>query len=121
LFSTLRSGARGYLVKGADREEIARAVLAVAGGDYGGAVAGRVVVSLTETHSRAAAFPELTARECDVLELLIVGLRTSQVARRLTLSAKTVRNYVSAVLTKLEVTDRAAAVGRARDAGLGGA
>ncbi|MFD2093887.1 response regulator [Blastococcus deserti] len=121
LFGALRAGARGYLLKGADRDEIVRAVLAVAGGDavYGGAVARRVVDSLTGTASRRAAFPELTGRERDVLELLAAGLRTSQIARRLTLSEKTVRNHVSAVLTKLQVPDREAAVARARAAGMG--
>ena len=122
LFGALRAGARGYLLKGADREEIIRAVLAVAGGDavYGGAVARRVAEALTGTSSRARAFPELTNREREVLDLLAAGLRTSQVARRMMLSEKTVRNHVSAVLNKLQVPDRAAAVVRAREAGLGG-
>ena len=122
LFAALRAGARGYLLKGADRDEIVRAVLAVAAGDavYGGAIARRVVDFLTGTAARSPALPELTPRERDVLELLAAGLPTSQVARRLTLSDKTVRNHVSAVLTKLQVPDRAAAVARARDAGLGG-
>ena len=122
LFGALRAGARGYLLKGADSEEIVRAVLAVAGGDavYGGAVARRVVDALTGTAARAPALPELTAREREVLELLAAGLPTGQIARRLALSDKTVRNHVSAVLTKLQVPDRAAAVARARDAGLGG-
>jgi DNA-binding NarL/FixJ family response regulator len=122
LFGALRAGARGYLLKGADREEIVRAVLTVAGGDavYGGAVARRVAEALTGANSRPSAFPELTTREREVLDLLAAGLRTSQVARRLSLSEKTVRNHVSAVLNKLQVPDRAAAVARARDAGLGG-
>ncbi|TQN38072.1 LuxR family two component transcriptional regulator [Blastococcus colisei] len=122
LFGALRAGARGYLLKGADREEIVRAVLTVAGGDavYGGAVARRVAEALTGTSSRAPAFPELTNREREVLDLLAGGLRTSQVARRMALSEKTVRNHVSAVLNKLQVPDRAAAVVRAREAGLGG-
>jgi DNA-binding NarL/FixJ family response regulator len=121
LFGALRAGAHGYLLKGADRAEIVRAVLAVASGDavYGGAVARRVVDSLTGTASRPPPFPELTPREHEVLELLAAGLRTSAIARRLTLSEKTVRNHVSAVLSKLQVPDRAAAVARARDAGLG--
>ena len=121
LFGALRAGARGYLLKGADREEIVRAVLTVADGDavYGGAVARRVIDSLSGTGSRPPVFPELTGREREVLELLAAGLRTFQIARRLTLSEKTVRNHVSAVLTKLQVPDRAAAVARARDAGLG--
>ncbi|GAB3192134.1 response regulator transcription factor [Geodermatophilus arenarius] len=121
LFGALRAGARGYLLKGADAGEIVRAVLAVADGDavYGGAVARRVADALTGTAPRAPAFPELTGREREVLELLAAGLPTGQIARRLALSDKTVRNHVSAVLTKLQVPDRAAAVARARDAGLG--
>jgi DNA-binding NarL/FixJ family response regulator len=121
LFGALRAGARGYLLKGTDREEIVRAVLAVAGGDavYGGAVARRVVDALTGTGSRAPAFPELTERERQVLELLAAGLATGRIAQRLALSDKTVRNHVSAVLTKLQVPDRSAAVARAREAGLG--
>jgi DNA-binding NarL/FixJ family response regulator len=120
LFGALRAGARGYLLKGADREEIVRAVLAVAGGDavYGGAVARRVVDALTGTGSRAPAFPELTERERQVLELLAAGLATGRIAQRLALSDKTVRNHVSAVLTKLQVPDRSAAVARARAEGL---
>jgi len=121
LFGALRAGARGYLLKGADRGEIVRAVLAVAGGDavYGGAVARRVVDALTGTSSRAPALPELTERERQVLELLAAGLATGRIAQRLGLSDKTVRNHVSAVLTKLQVPDRSAAVTRAREAGLG--
>ena len=120
LFAALRAGARGYLLKGAGRDEIVRAVLAVAGGDavYGGAVARRVVDSLTGV-ARTPVLPELTGREREVLELLAAGLPTGQIARRLALSDKTVRNHVSAVLTKLQVPDRAAAVARAREAGLG--
>ncbi|MBM7807894.1 DNA-binding NarL/FixJ family response regulator [Geodermatophilus bullaregiensis] len=121
LLGALRAGARGYLLKGADRDEIVRAVLAVAGGDalYGGAVARRVADALTGTATRTPAFPELTGREREVLELLAAGLPTGQIARRLGLSDKTVRNHVSAVLTKLQVPDRAAAVSRAREAGMG--
>lgn len=123
LFAALRAGARGYLLKGAGREEIVRAVLAVAHGDavYGGAVARRIADFYTGVARdyRAQTFPELTGREREVLELLAAGLRNSEIARRLTLSEKTVRNHVSAVLVKLQVTDRAAAVARARDVGLG--
>jgi DNA-binding NarL/FixJ family response regulator len=123
VFAALRAGARGYLLKGAGREEIVRAVLSVAGGDavYGGAVARRISDFYTGAARdyRVQTFPELTDREREVLELLAAGLRNSEIARRLILSEKTVRNHVSAVLTKLQVTDRAAAVARARDAGLG--
>ena len=123
LFAALRAGARGYLLKGADREEIIRAVLTVARGDavYGAAVARRIVDFYTGAASdyRMQTFPQLTEREREVLELLAAGLRNGEIARRLVLSEKTVRNHVSAVLAKLQVPDRAAAVARARDAGLG--
>lgn len=90
----------------------------MAGGDavYGGAVARRVVDALTGSGTRAPVLPELTDREREVLDLLAAGLSTA----RLALSDKTVRNHVSAVLTKLQVPDRTAAVARARAAGLGG-
>jgi DNA-binding NarL/FixJ family response regulator len=123
LFSALRAGARGYLLKGADRAEIIRAVLAVAAGEavYGAAVARRITDFFTGAHRdyAATAFPELTDRERDVLDLLAAGCGNHDIAHRLTLSEKTVRNHVSAILFKLQVRDRAAAVAKARDAGLG--
>ncbi|MFC8434000.1 response regulator [Streptomyces sp. NPDC057253] len=124
LFAALRAGARGYLLKDADRAEIVRAVLAVAEGQavYGQAVARRIVDFFTGVHRDYAAqvFPELTEREREVLELIALGIGNHRIAARLVLSEKTVRNHVSAILTKLHVSDRAAAVARARDAGLGG-
>ncbi|MET7700257.1 response regulator transcription factor [Streptomyces sp. NPDC005485] len=123
LMGALRAGARGYLLKGADRTEIVRAVLAVASGDavYGEAVARRIVAFFTGAHRDYAAqvFPELTEREREVLGLIATGCGNHEIARRLVLSEKTVRNHVSAVLFKLRVRDRAAAVAKARDAGLG--
>lgn len=123
LFSAMRAGARGYLLKGADRDEIVRAVLAVASGDavYSGAVARRIVGFFTSAHQTYAAqvFPDLTGREREILELLAGGLGNHEIARRLVLSEKTVRNNVAAILTKLQVPDRAAAVAKARDAGVG--
>jgi DNA-binding NarL/FixJ family response regulator len=121
LLSALRAGAHGYLLKGADHDEIIRAVLSVAAGDavYGAPVARRVVDVLTGTATRPPAFPDLTSRERQVLDSLAAGLPTGQIARRLGLSDKTVRNHVSAILTKLQVPDRTAAMQRARDAGLG--
>jgi DNA-binding NarL/FixJ family response regulator len=123
IFGALRAGARGYLLKGADRAEIIRAVLAVAGGDaiYGAAVARRIVDFFTDAHRTytANAFPELTHRERDVLDLIATGCGNHDIARRLTLSDKTVRNHVSTIIFKLQVRDRAAAVAKARDAGLG--
>lgn len=123
VFAALRAGARGYLVKGAGGEEIVHAVLAVASGDavYGGAVAQRIVASFaggTQESATARAFPDLTPRERDVLEHLAAGARNHEIARRLGMSDKTVRNHVSQVLLKLNVPDRTAAALRARDAGL---
>jgi DNA-binding NarL/FixJ family response regulator len=124
VFAALRAGARGYLVKGADGEEIVRAVLTVAGGDavYGSAVARRIVAFYSGRQDESPAtraFPGLTPREREVLELLSAGCRNHEIARRLGMSDKTVRNHVSQVLLKLQVPDRTAAALRARDAGLG--
>ena len=123
LFGALRAGARGYLLKGADREEIVRAVLAVASGDavYSANVARRIMGFFTSAHQTYTAqiFPELTGREREILDLVAAGLGNHEIARRLVLSEKTVRNNVAAILTKLQVPDRAAAVAKARDTGLG--
>ena len=123
LLRALRAGARGYLLKGAERPDIIRAVLAVASGEavYGAAVARRITDFFTGArHDHAAtAFPDLTDRERQVLELVAAGSGNHDIARRLLLSEKTVRNHVSAILFKLQVPDRAAAVAKARDAGLG--
>lgn len=123
LFSALRAGARGYLLKGADRTEIIRAVLAVAAGNavYGAAVARRIsdFFAGAQREYTAHAFPELTDREREVLDLVAAGRGNHEIARRLALSEKTVRNHVSAIMFKLQVRDRAAAVAKARDAGLG--
>ncbi len=124
VFAALRAGASGYLVKGADGEEIVRAVRAVASGDavYGGSVARRIVAFYAghddQTPSERA-FPDLTPREREVLELLATGCRNHEIARRLGLSEKTVRNHVSGVLGKLQVPDRTSAALRARESGLG--
>lgn len=122
LFAALRAGARGYLLKGADRAELVRAIQSVASGEavYGAAVAQRIVDFFTGANDDYAAkvFPELTDREREVLRLLAQGRRNSEIAADLSLSDKTVRNHVSAVLLKLQVPDRTAAALRARDAGL---
>lgn len=119
--AALTAGARGYLVKGADGESIVRAVLAVAAGDavYGGQVARRLTALLTGPSTPTETpFPELTTREHEVLCLLADGCGNHEIARRLAMSEKTVRNHVSHVLLKLEVPDRTAAAIKARDAGL---
>jgi DNA-binding NarL/FixJ family response regulator len=123
LFSALNAGARGYLLKGADRTQIIRAVLAVAAGEavYGAAVARRITDLFTNARREQAvrAFPDLTDRERQVLGLVAAGCGNHDIARRLHLSEKTIRNHVSAIMLKLQVPNRAAAVAKARDAGLG--
>ncbi|KRE42167.1 response regulator transcription factor [Knoellia sp. Soil729] len=124
VFAALRAGARGYLVKGADGTEIVGAVRTVAAGGavYGGSVARRIVSFYSggaEQSPTERAFPQLTPRERDVLELVALGCRNHEIARRLQMSDKTVRNHVSAILTKLQVPDRTAAALRARDSGAG--
>jgi DNA-binding NarL/FixJ family response regulator len=123
LFAALRAGARGYLLKGADRAELVRGILSVAGGEavYGAAVATRIVQFFTGAQQEYASqvFPELTDRERDVLSLIAAGKRNSEIATALTLSDKTVRNHVSNVLLKLQVPDRTAAALKARESGLG--
>jgi len=125
VFAALRAGARGYLVKGADGAEIVRAVYSVASGEavYGGAVARRIVAFYSGRQVEspiARAFPDLTPREREVLELLAAGCRNHEIARRLGMSEKTVRNHVSQVLTKLQVPDRTAAALKAHESGIGG-
>jgi DNA-binding NarL/FixJ family response regulator len=126
LFAAVRAGARGYLVKGAAQEQIVRAIRAVAGGEvvFGSGVAERVITFFAASGrigSRAGRqFPELTERELEVLELIARGLKNTEIARRLVVSDKTVRNHVSSVFTKLHVADRAQAIVRARESGLGG-
>jgi DNA-binding NarL/FixJ family response regulator len=124
LRAALAAGANGYLLKEADRSEIMRAIESLAAGEavFGAGVAERVLSSAGRTAPRRPSIDgvsELTDRECDVLRLLAGGLTNSAIAGRLFLSEKTVRNYVSALFTKLGVTDRAAAVAKARDAGFG--
>ncbi len=123
VFAAMRAGALGYLLKGAEGPELIRAVQAVAAGDavYGAAVARRIVAFYSGTQQRyaAQAFPSLTPREREVLDLLGTDARNHEIARRLRLSEKTVRNHISALLLKLEVPDRTTAAARAREAGLG--
>jgi DNA-binding NarL/FixJ family response regulator len=121
VFSALRAGARGYLLKGADQEQIRRAVSAAANGEiiFGTELAARVLAYFTAAPAAPAIFPQLTGREREVLELVAQGRSNADIAGKLHLSQKTVRNHVSNILTKLQVADRAQAIVRARDAGLG--
>jgi RNA polymerase sigma factor (sigma-70 family) len=123
IFAAMRAGARGYLLKGADRGEISRAISAVSHGEaiFSASVAQKLVqyFSAVQTSSVEQAFPELTEREREVLELIGQGHSNTAIAQRLVLSPKTVRNHVSRVFAKLQVADRGQAIIRARDAGLG--
>ena len=125
VFAAMRAGARGYLLKGADRAEIARALTGVAHGEvvFSAGIASRVLSFFAAGPGAAAAalepFPGLTEREREVLDLVARGLTNAEIARRLVVSDKTVRNHVSNVFAKLQVAGRAEAVARARDAGLG--
>jgi DNA-binding NarL/FixJ family response regulator len=121
VFAAMRAGARGYVVKGAEQEEIGRAIRAVASGEaiFGPAIAQRVLRFFASPTPTADPFPELTGREREILDLLAAAMPNSMIASRLGLSTKTVANHLSSIFTKLQVADRAQAILRARDAGLG--
>jgi DNA-binding NarL/FixJ family response regulator len=123
VFAAMRAGARGYVVKGADTSDVLRALESVARGDavFGPAVANRVLAYLTRPLSARdpVLFPELSDREREVLELIARGKPNSEIARSLVVSPKTVRNHVSNIFTKLQISDRSEAIVRARKAGLG--
>jgi DNA-binding NarL/FixJ family response regulator len=123
LFAAMRAGARGYLPKDSDSADLVRAIHAVAGGDviFGESIATRLQSFFAAGHARpaASAFPELTDREDEVLELIARGHANREIASRLGISDKTVRNHVANVFNKLQVADRGQAIIRAREAGLG--
>jgi DNA-binding NarL/FixJ family response regulator len=128
VFAAMRAGARGYVVKGAEPTEILRAIRAVADGEaiFSPGIAERLMLYFTtppaapaNPASAAPLFPDLTEREREVLGLIAQGLTNGAIAERLVLSPKTVRNYITEIFSKLQVADRAQAIIRARDAGLG--
>jgi len=121
LFGALRAGAAGYLLKGASPEEVERGIRAVANGEVllGPAVGDRAVRLLTGRAGSRDPFPQLTDREREVLHLVAQGLDNATIAHRLALQPKTVRNHLSSIFVKLQVRDRAQAIVRARDQGLG--
>jgi DNA-binding NarL/FixJ family response regulator len=122
VLAAMRAGAHGYVLKGAEQDEIARAVQAVASGEaiFGAALAERLITYLSAAQESMQPFPELSDREREVLRLLADGLGNADIAQRLDVAPKTVRNNVSSILNKLQVVDRAQAIVRAREAGLGG-
>jgi DNA-binding NarL/FixJ family response regulator len=121
VFAAMRAGARGYLLKGAAQAEVVRAVEAVAGGEaiFGPKIAERITAYLSAQRAPSLAFPGLTDREREVLDLIARGLANPAIAVQLSVSEKTVRNHVSNIFSKLQVADRAEAIIRARDAGYG--
>lgn len=122
LVASVRAGARGYLVKGADPSGVERAIRAVADGEVivGAAVTAKAIGAMAASRTLApTVFPELTDREREVLDLMARGHDNATIARRLVLSPKTVRNHVSNVLGKLGAADRSTAIVQAREAGLG--
>ena len=119
----MRAGARGYVLNGANQAEILRAIRAVTSGEaiFGPGIAKRVLgfFSATRPTVPARVFPELSERETELLALIAQGRSNQEIAEQLGLSLKTVRNHVSNIFSKLQVADRAQAVIRAREAGLG--
>ena len=121
VFSAMRAGARGYLLKGAAQDDVSRAIMAVGRGEaiFGPAVATQILKFFTTGNRPAEPFPELTAREKEILDLVAAGLSNTEIAQRLFLSPKTISNNVSLIFDKLQVADRSKAIVRARRAGLG--
>jgi len=122
VFAAMRAGARGYVLKGALKIEILRAIRGVAAGEaiFGPAIAQRMVTYFSQMPTAAASsFPELTEREQEILLLIARHQTNQEIAQKLQIRPKTVRNHVSNIFTKLQVADRAEAILRARDAGLG--
>jgi DNA-binding NarL/FixJ family response regulator len=123
VFAAMRAGARGYLLKGTRHEDMVRAIRAVGSGDaiFSPAIAVKLVdyfAALQPRHSTLV-FPDLSSREREILALLAQGYKNAEIADRLVISSKTVRNYVSNIISKLQVADRAQAILRAKDAGFG--
>jgi len=126
VFAAMRAGARGYLLKDADKGEVVRAIVAVERGEaiFSPAIAKRMMQyfaapSASSKKNQLSEFAELTDRELEILDLIAQGHNNLVISNKLSLSIKTVQNYVSSILTKLQVADRAQAIVRAREAGLG--
>ena len=123
VFTAMRAGARGYLLKGTLKAEILRAIQTVSGGGvvFGAAIAQRMMryFAGVKPIESSDLFPELTDREREILGLIAEGRNNNEIAQRLVLSGKTIRNHITNIFSKLQVADRAQAIVRARDAGLG--
>ncbi len=127
VFAAMRAGARGYLLKDADKDEVVRAIVAVERGEaiFSPTIAKRMMQyfsapsALLNKKNQPDEFAELTERELEILDLIAQGHNNLVISNKLSLSIKTVQNYVSSILTKLQIADRAQAIVRAREAGLG--
>ena len=121
VFAAMQAGARGYLLKDARLEDVVRAIDAVGRGEaiFSPSIAQRLLGYFATNRPAAVTFPELTEREREILALIAHGQTNEQIAEQLVVSIKTVRNHVSTIFSKLQVADRAQAVVRAREAGLG--
>jgi DNA-binding NarL/FixJ family response regulator len=127
LFAAMCAGARGYILKGADKAEVLKTIRAVAGGEalFGPAIASRLTTFFQNAKGGAhqtevlSPFPDLTDREREVLALIAAGENNQEIAQHLHISAKTVSNHISNIFNKLQVADRAQAIVKARQAGLG--
>jgi DNA-binding NarL/FixJ family response regulator len=121
VFAAMRAGARGYVLKGAQQDEIVRAIHAVAAGEaiFGPAIARRVLGLVSAPAASSVPFPDLTSREREVLDLIAAGVRNVEIARQMSIAPKTVANHIAAIFNKLQVADRNQAIVLARDAGLG--
>lgn len=127
LFAAMRAGVRGYVLKGADKQEMLQSIRAVADGQaiFGPAVANRLsdffreAQLMSKRERMAKVFPELTDREYEILDLIATGISNQEIASRLHITVKTVSNHISNIFNKLEVTDRAQAIVVAKDSGMG--
>ncbi len=123
VFTAMRAGARGYIIKGANSSDMLRAIRAVGSGEaiFSPAIAARLMSFFAAPRPAipAQTFPELSVREREILDLIAQGASNADIAHRLVLSPKTVRNHVSNIFSKLQVADRAQAIIRGREAGLG--
>jgi DNA-binding NarL/FixJ family response regulator len=123
VFAAMRAGARGYILKGADQDEIVRTIEAIARGDalFSAGIAKRVMKFFATAKSDIVPpiFSELTDREREILTMIAQGYNNTEIAEQLVLSPKTVRNHITNIFSKLQVADRAQAIVRAREAGLG--
>jgi len=121
VFAAMRAGARGYVLKGAQQDEIVRAIHAAAAGEaiFGPPIARRMLAFFREPAQAKVPFTDLTDRERQVLDLIATGARNAEIARQMSLAPKTVANHISSIFAKLQVSDRGEAIIIAREAGLG--